>query len=65
MTLFDHCLELTRYSAARKPLLLIPMDRLDEFLEQLAGGMQVRKVSIPWRCAATMTGSPFVVDMQD
>lgn len=65
MSILTHCNELIRYSAARKPLLLIPKDKLDEFLREVAGDVLMKKVSAPWRCAATMTGAPFVVDMQE
>lgn len=68
--LVDHARELIRYSAARKPLLLVPEDKLDQFLQETCGGVLLldlhnRFDGVPFRCARHMFGDLAVIDMAD
>ena len=54
-------------SAARKPLLLIPQDRLDDFLDVAYEACNGRKSldGVPWRCVPQASGTPVVIDLDD
>jgi len=66
MTLLENCRDLLRYSAASKPLLLIPKSLLDEFLDQAYELSPTRKQldRVPWRCIPQGAG-PCVIDLAD
>ena len=67
MNILEQCRDRIRYSAARQPLLLIPQDRLDEFLADAYEACKGKKRldGVPWRCVPHTTGSPAVIDLAD